>query len=49
MFKFRKKKLVSSIIFTGVIAPNMGRKKGLNIQDFDKSIEQAFQNKNVKH
>ncbi len=48
MFKFRKKKLVSSIIFTGVIAPNMGRRKGLNIQDFDKSIEQAFQNKNVK-
>ena len=35
-------------MFTGIIAPNMGRKKGLNVQDFDKSIEMAFQNKNVK-
>ncbi len=48
MFRFKKKKLVSTIVFTGIIAPNMGRRKGLNIQDFDKSIEQAFQNKNVK-
>ena len=48
MFKFRKKNVVSVIQFTGIIAPNMGRKKGLNIQDFDKSIDQAFQNKNVK-
>ena len=48
MFKFRKKNIVSVIMFTGIIAPNMGRKKGLNVQDFDKSIEMAFQNKNVK-
>ena len=26
----------------------MGRRKGLNIQDFDKIIEQAFQNKKSK-
>ena len=38
MFKFRKKNIVSVIMFTGIIAPNMGRKKGLNVQDFDKSI-----------
>ena len=48
MFKFRKKNLVSVLIFTGIIAPNMGRRKGLNLQDFEKSIEQAFQGKNVK-
>ena len=48
MLKFRKKNIVSVIMFTGIIAPNMGRKKGLNVQDFDKSIEMAFQNKNVK-
>ena len=48
MLKFRKKNVVSVIQFTGIIAPNMGRRKGLNIQDFDKSIDQAFQNKNVK-
>ena len=48
MFKFRKKNIVSVIMFTGIIAPNMGRKKGLNVQYFDKSIEMAFQNKNVK-
>ena len=35
-------------MFTGIISPNMGRRKGLNVQDFDKSIDQAFQNKNVK-
>ena len=48
MLKFRKKNVVSVIQFTGIIAPNMGRRKGLNIQDFDKIIEQAFQNKNIK-
>ena len=48
MLKFRKKNVVSVIQFTGIIAPNMGRRKGLNIQDFDKTIDQAFQNKNIK-
>ncbi len=48
MLKFRKKNIVSVLVFTGVISPNMGRRKGLNVQDYDKSIEQAFQNKNVK-
>tara|TARA_B100000965_G_scaffold381554_1_gene379093 strand:- start:860 stop:1660 length:801 start_codon:yes stop_codon:yes gene_type:complete len=48
MFKFRKKNIVSVLVFTGIISPNMGRRKGLNVQDFDKSIDQAFQNKNVK-
>ena len=44
MLKFRKKNIVSVLVFTGVISPNMGRRKGLNVQDYDKSIEQAFQN-----
>ena len=48
MLKFRKKNIVSVLVFTGIISPNMGRRKGLNVQDFDKSIDQAFQNKNVK-
>ena len=44
----KKNKVVSLINFTGIIAPNMGRKKGLNIQDYNKLIEQAFQNKRNK-
>ena len=47
-FKFKKTNVVSLINFTGIIAPNMGRKKGLNIQDYNKLIEQAFQNKRNK-
>ena len=47
-FKFKKANVVSLINFTGIIAPNMGRKKGLNIQDYSKLIEQAFQNKRNK-
>ena len=47
-FKFRKTNLVSLINFTGIIAPNMGRKKGLNIQDYNKLIAQAFQNNKNK-
>ena len=47
-FKFKKTNVVSLINFTGIIAPNMGRKKGLNIQDYNKLIEQAFQNKSNK-
>ena len=47
-FKFKKSSIVSLINFTGIISPNMGRRKGLNIQDFDKLIERAFQNKKVK-
>ena len=43
-----KNNVVSLINFTGIIAPNMGRKKGLNIQDYNKLIEQAFQNKRNK-
>ncbi len=48
MFKFKKKNVVSVIYFTGVIAPNMGRRKGLNIQEYEKSIDQAFNVKNLK-
>ena len=47
-FKFKKTNVVSLVNFTGIIAPNMGRKKGLNIQDYNKLIEQAFQNKRNK-
>ena len=47
-FKFKKTNVVSLINFTGIISPNMGRKKGLNIQDYNKLIEQAFQNKRNK-
>ena len=46
--KFKKTNVISLIKFTGIIAPNMGRRKGLNIQDYDKLIEQAFQNKRSK-
>ena len=31
-FKFKKTNVVSLINFTGIIAPKMGRKNGLNIQ-----------------
>ena len=47
-FKLKKSSVVCLINFTGIISPNMGRRKGLNIQDFDKLIERAFQNKKSK-
>ena len=45
---FRKFKSVSVIPLNGVIAPNMGRRKGLNLNEIDKNIEQAFSVKNLK-
>ena len=45
---FRKSKSVSVIPLNGVIAPNMGRRKGLNLNEIDKNIEQAFSVKNLK-
>jgi len=33
---------------SGIIAPNMGRRKGLNLYELDKVIEQAFSVKNLK-
>ena len=45
---FRKSQNVSSISLNGIIAPNMGRRKGLNLYELDKVIEQAFSVKNLK-
>ena len=45
---FRKSKNVSVIPLNGIIAPNMGRRKGLNLNEIDKNIEQAFSVKNLK-
>ena len=39
---FRKSQNISSISLSGIIAPNMGRRKGLNLYELDKVIEQAF-------
>ena len=39
---FRKSKNVSVIPLQGIIAANMGRRKGLSLYELDKSIEQAF-------
>jgi Periplasmic serine proteases (ClpP class) len=44
----RKSKNVSVIPLNGIIAPNMGRRKGLNLNEIDKNIEQAFSVKNLK-
>ena len=46
--KFKKSNVVSVINFIGIISPNMGRRKGLNIHDYNKLIEQAFHNKRTK-
>ena len=35
----RKSKNVSVIPLNGIIAPNMGRRKGLNLNEIDKNIE----------
>ncbi len=45
---FRKSQNVSTIALNGIIAPNMGRRKGLNLYELDKVIEQAFSVKNLK-
>ena len=45
---FRKSQNVSSISLSGIIAPNMGRRKGLNLYELDKVMEQAFSVKNLK-
>ncbi len=45
---FRKSNNVSVIPLNGVIAANMGRRKGLNLNELDKNIEQAFAAKNLK-
>ena len=45
---FRKSQYVSCIPLNGIIAPNMGRRKGLNLHELDKVIEQAFLVKNLK-
>ena len=44
----RKSQYVSCIPLSGIIAPNMGRRKGLNLYELDKVIEQAFSLKNLK-
>ena len=45
---FRKSKSVSVIQLNGIIAPNMGRRKGLNLHELEKVIEQAFTGKNIQ-
>ena len=45
---FRKSRNVSVIPLNGIIAPNMGRRKGLNLNEIDKNIEDAFSMKNLK-
>ena len=45
---FRKSKSVSVIQLNGVIAPNMGRRKGLNLQELEKTLEQAFTGSNIQ-
>ena len=45
---FRKSHNVSSIPLSGIISPNMGRRKGLNLYELDKVIEQAFSVKNLQ-
>ena len=45
---FRKSQNVSIIPLNGVISPNMGRRKGLNLHEIDKNIEEAFSLKNLK-
>ena len=45
---FRKSQNVSVIPLNGIIAPNMGRRKGLNLNEIDKNIEDAFSAKNLK-
>ena len=45
---FRKSKSVSVIQLNGIIAPNMGRRKGLNLQELEKVIEQAFTGNNIQ-
>ena len=45
---FRKSQYVSVIPLNGIIAPNMGRRKGLNLNEIDKNIEDAFSMKNLK-
>ena len=45
---FRKSQNVSVIPLNGIIAPNMGRRKGLNLHEIDKNIEDAFSAKNLK-
>ena len=45
---FRKTQNVSVIPLCGIIAPNMGRRKGLNLSEIDKNIEDAFSMKNLK-
>ena len=44
----RKSQNVSVIPLNGIIAPNMGRRKGLNLNEIDKNIEDAFSLKNLK-
>ncbi len=45
---FRKSQNVSVIPLNGIIAPNMGRRKGLNLNEIDKNIEDAFSVKYLK-
>ncbi len=45
---FRKSQNVSVIPLNGIIAPNIGRRKGLNLNEIDKNIEDAFSVKNLK-
>ena len=40
---FRKSQNVSSISLSGIIAPNMGRRKGLNLYELDKLLSKLFQ------
>ena len=45
---FRKSQNVSVNPLNGIIAPNMGRRKGLNLNEIDKNLEDAFCVKNLK-
>ena len=45
--KFKKSNVVSVINFTGIISPNMGRRKGLNIQDYNKLIDNIQPNQYI--
>ena len=45
---YRKSQNVSVIPLNGIISPNMGRRKGLNLNEIDKNIEDAFSVKNLK-
>ena len=42
---FRKSQNVSVIPLNGIIAPNMGRRKGLNLNEIDKNMDDIEERK----